>query len=77
MDGRNEPEKLPRMSELHGMYFNSNTEMVEVGFSSEGKHYVLEIPIAEILKSEIWFIKMREHLTGLRRYGPFDDAKAQ
>ena len=70
---KNPPKTLPRADEISGMYLNPNSEMVEMQYKSDNDLYVVEIPLGEILKSENWFIQLRHHISGVRRYGPFDD----
>ncbi len=55
-------ENLPKVDEVSGIYFNPTTEMAEVQFKSKDIIYVLEVPLNEILKSEEWFIKLRQSL---------------
>ena len=51
------------------MYYEPQTETVRVQYISRGKAYELSMPLEEALKSEEWFIKIREQLGGhMRRF---------
>jgi hypothetical protein len=51
--------------EVNGIYFNPSTEMAEFQFQMDGEICLIHIPLPEILKSEIWFIKLRESLSSI------------
>ena len=53
--------------EVKGIYFNPSTEMAEFWFQMEGENCRIHIPLREILKSEIWFIKLRESLVPIMK----------
>lgn len=55
-------KQLPRATEIKGMYFNPNTDEVEINYVGVAGWYVLKVPVEEIFKAEEWFISIREHL---------------
>jgi hypothetical protein len=54
--------KLPEAIEVEGMSFDPITEKVQLQYRSEDGLNVLSIPLAEALKSEGWFITLRQHI---------------
>lgn len=55
-------KQLPRATEIKGMYFNPQTEEVEINYTGFSGWYVLKVPVEEIFKVEEWFISIREHI---------------
>jgi hypothetical protein len=52
--------------EVNGIFVNPSTGMAEFQFQMDGATCTIHIPLREILKSEIWFIKLRESIASIR-----------
>ena len=66
-ESREQVTCLPYAEKVEGLYFNPNTGNVQIQYRSDNKIYEISMSLAEVLKMEEWFIKMRQQVGATMR----------
>ena len=55
-------QKLPDVISVSGVFFDPVTSMVQLQYESSGGPCELRIPLDQLLRSEDWFIQLRQKI---------------